>query len=402
MEQPNKQKRIQVNPRSEAQKNISAPDIQKDGTPKSPGKKAQLHLPKTPLPKTLQPRPAPKRRRFSKVRLFLWAMEVIILAACLEHFILKPYQARHRKQQRAVPAPTRPREPVTPLGDKARKLPGLTEADDAFLAPLEGLATGSAGARAAQLSVSASNLLPVEVINTIGMRFRLIPAGTCLIGSPESENGREVIEVQHVDVFQSHFYLAACEVTQAQWKAVMGNDNNPSGFRGDNRPVEEVTWYDCQRFTIKLCALENVPLGTYRLPTEAEWEYACRAGTGTAFCFGDNTANLRMWADYEGNNYARTVNVASRLPNAYGLYDMHGNVWEWCLDDYKNYPGDNTPPSEANKYPCIRGGNWYVDAARCRSANRSRLPGASHGNMLGFRILRQIVPPNQTRYNDSK
>lgn len=293
-------------------------------------------------------------------RIFFWALEVLVLLVCLEQFVLKP-----RWEKRHVSKPV-------------RKV-------SSSLAPLEGLADGSASARLAQESVSRETGLPIEVANSFGMSFRLIPAGTCLIGSE-----RSVVEAQHVVEFHEHFYMGMHEVTQDQWKAVMGEESNPSRFKGRRRPVEEVTWYDCQRFVLKLAELEGVPAGTYRLPTEAEWEYACRAGTLTEFCFGDDENRLADYAEFAGNNGRMTAEVGGKLPNGFGLYDMHGNVWEWCLDDYRNYPGDDSPQSEANQYPVIRGGNWYVHASECRSAVRARLPAASHGNMLGFRIIRQI------------
>ena len=347
----------------------------------------------------LNPGSVAKKPRFSRFRIFLWVAEAIVLLAVIEQFVLKPRQQRRKMQEMAAqmerPDPQKLGEPAVILGKRARQLPGLAEVEDAVLAPLEGLAQGSSTMQATQADVSATNLLPVEVVNTSGMRFRLVPAGTCTIGSPDGEAGRGSIEVPHVVPFPSHFYMGKFEVTQGQWEAVMGKERNPSGFRGRDRPVEEVSWYDCQQFAILLCQLEKVPVGTYRLPTEAEWEYCCRAGTTTAFHCGDDPAQLARFADYAGNNYTRTVPVGQKLPNALGLFKMHGNVWEWCLDDYANYPGDESPRGEHNKYPCVRGGNWYADAPECRSANRARLPGASHGNMLGLRLLRQIVPPKK-------
>ena len=179
----------------------------------------------------------------------------------------------------------------------------------------------------AQKSVSREKELPIEIENSIGMRFRLVPSGSCLIGSPEGEKGRGTIEGRHVPLFPEEFYMGKFEVTQTEWKAVMGTDS-PAGFKGEKRPVEEVTWHDCQRFVNKLCELEGVPLNTYCLPTEAEWEYACRGGTDTAFCFGNKVEQLAQWADYAGNNSRQTVDVGKRRPNSLGLYDMHGNVWE--------------------------------------------------------------------------
>jgi len=369
-------------------------------TTTTPVGKRQWKIPPRPQPEAGTASQAPRRRRFSRRRYVLWAFELVILLSCLECFILKPRRARKQQEAEAArqtAAAPRQLEVITPLAERARSLPGLSEVVPAYLAPLDGLAPGSAEMRDTQLQVSEQEGLPIEVKNTIGMLFRLVPAGTTIIGSPPTEAGRGIQECEHSVDFPNHFYMGKMEVTQAQWRQIMGDDNNPSGFRGDDRPVEEISWYDCQRFTHLLCMRENLPIGSYRLPTEAEWEYACRAGTTTAYCFGDNPANLKHWADYADNNYRRTNSVGRRRPNALGLHDMHGNVWEWCLDDYTNYPGDDTPPAEYHQYPNLRGGNWYVGAAECRSANRARLPGASTGNMLGFRVLRMITPPPPVR-----
>jgi len=236
--------------------------------------------------------------------------------------------------------------------------------------------------------VSRQHALPVEIENSIGIRFRLIPAGTFALGSPENETGRWEGEAQHIVSVSRPFYLGTYEVTQGQWDAVM--PTNPSRFRGRNRPVEEVSWYDCQRFVIALCEKEGVPVGTYRLPTEAEWEYACRAGTTTAYHFGNGSKGLGAFADYAGNNDLETNVVGRRRPNAYGLHDMHGNVWEWCQDLFRAYPG--APPIDPlhREWRMLRGGNWHEGALACRSANRCRLPPLSVGNILGFRVFRRI------------
>lgn len=343
------------------------------------------------------------RPRLSRRRIVIWLIELVVLLAATEHFILKPRLARSRAEKdqaaRTAKQEQEVKEVIRPLAERARVLPGLSEVFPAYLAPLTGLADGSKNMRDTQLSVSEQEGLPVEVVNSIGMAFRLVPAGTGLIGSPPDEPGRGSIEMQHVMIFPHHFYMGKYEVTQAQWRQVMGEKNNPSHYFGDSRPVEEVSWYDALRFTNALCEHEGLPLGTYRLPSETEWEYACRAGTSTAYCFGNNPKHLDLWADYADNNYQSTRSVGQRRPNALGLYDMHGNVWEWCLNKYTNYPGDETPEAEYHQWPTIRGGNWHVAAPECRSANRCRLPGASVGNMLGFRIIRTITSSTATSRN---
>ena len=319
-------------------------------------------------------------------RWWLWAVEAVLLIAVVEHFVIRPHLRREKPlQERQVVQG----EQIEGLGEAAKPPMGLREVSPAYYPVMEGLAEGSERMLAAQKSVSREKGLPIEVENQFGMRFRLVPAGSCLIGSPEGEKGRGTIEVIHTQLFPEDFYIGKFEVTQAEWKRVMGTDS-PSGFKGDQRPVEEVTWHDCQRFVNKLCELEGVPLNTYCLPTEAEWEYACRGGTDTAFCFGDVVAKLSSWADFAGNNSRQTVVVGKRRCNSLGLYDMHGNVWEWCRDLYVNYPGDDSDAGDRYTYRTIRGGNWYVDSGECRSANRCCLPPSSHGNMLGFRVMRRI------------
>jgi len=347
-----------------------------------------------------------KRRKPSRFRVLLWIVELTLLAAVIEHFLIRPHLAERGSAPSGsseVRRSVKHGDPVAALGDSARDLRGLTEVVPAFSAYMPGLAEGSEVARATQQLVSQQLALPVEVENTLSMRFRLVPSGTFLVGSPDAEQGRWVGEAEHVVSISQPFYMGKFELRQREWDAVMlsadvtpaaatgGSARNPSYFRGPEHPVEEVTWYDCQRFTVALCERESVPIGTYRLPTENEWEYACRAGTATAYCFGDDPARLGSYADYEGNNYRGTNAVGRRLPNAYGLHDMHGNVWEWCLERFGAYKGrasgKDVPDGD---WRVIRGGNWHDSAKNCRSANRCRLPPGSHGNLLGLRLVRVL------------
>ena len=328
--------------------------------------------------------------RVSPRRVALWVIEALVLLALLEAFVLRPAMVR-RNQHRlaATDLPPAPPEAVPPLGARALPLKGLREAEPVLLAPLDRLAEGSGTMRSAQRSFSADTRLPIEVVNSIGMRFRLVPPGTALIGSPDTEAGRGDREQQHVFAAREPFYLGTYEVTQAVWERVCSD--NPSHFKGAERPVEEVSWYDCQRFLAELCLREEVPAGTYRLPTEAEWEYACRAGTTTAYCCGDDARQLHAFATHGETGQGATVAVGEKRPNGLGLYDMHGNVWEWCQDRFAPYPNDPQPVDpEHTEWRCLRGGNWYVPPVDCRSAGRNRLPPASHGNMLGFRVLRTV------------
>jgi formylglycine-generating enzyme required for sulfatase activity len=183
---------------------------------------------------------------------------------------------------------------------------------------------------------------PKNFTNSIGMKFVWIPPGSFMMGSPKGEKGRAANETQHKVTLTKGFFMGVYTVTQEQWKEVMGN--NPSFFRGKkNLPVENVTWNDCQEFVKKLREKDKK---AYRLPTEAEWEYACRAGTTTPFYFGETISTDQ--ANYDGNSVygngkkgiyrGKTTPVGSFPPNAFGLYDMHGNLWQWCQDWGGEYP----------------------------------------------------------------
>jgi formylglycine-generating enzyme required for sulfatase activity len=237
----------------------------------------------------------------------------------------------------------------------------------------------------------------VELTNSIGMKLVRVSKGTFKMGSPESDEGRCENEVQHQVTLTKDFYLGITEVTQAQYQKVMGE--NPSYFQGDkikgdssNHPVENVSWDDALAFCKGLSNLpEEKKAGrVYRLPTEAEWEYACRAGSKTAFSFGDEAKSLSEQGWFIANSNSQTHPVGSKQTNAWGLYDMHGNVWEWCSDRYGDYPqgevSDPTGPIEGS-LRVIRGGSWYFEAASCKSAYRSGAdPSYLCGSISGFRV----------------
>ena len=230
----------------------------------------------------------------------------------------------------------------------------------------------------------------------LGVRqaFRWILPGTFLMGSPETEPERYPDEVQHEVTLTQGFWLADTACTQALWQAVMGD--NPSHFQDDPRnPVEQVSWEDEQDFIAELNT--RVPGLQVRLPSEAEWEYACRAGTKTPFSFGENITPEQV--NYDGNNpYAggkkglyreRTVPVGSLPPNPWGLYEMHGNVWEWCEDWYGNYPsGPQVDPRgpAAGASRVLRGGSWNDFGRYCRSALRASYEPVNRFADLGFRL----------------
>ena len=237
---------------------------------------------------------------------------------------------------------------------------------------------------------------PTEVTNSIGMTFTLIPAGHFTMGSPPQEAGRGETEQLHRVTLTRSFYLGTTEVTQGQWLQVM--EENPSFLEGDELPVETVTWEQAVEFCRRLSGIEQ---HTYRLPTEAEWEYACRAGTATPFSTGDTIsaadANYDARKTY-GNGVAgafreASTPVASFPPNAWGLHDMHGNVWEWCSDWFGEYPASEiTDPkgAEEGTTRVVRGGCWINDPAICRSANRGDTVPISWNFHFGFRVVREV------------
>ncbi len=231
--------------------------------------------------------------------------------------------------------------------------------------------------------------------NSIGMKLRLIPAGEFTMGSPATESDRGDDETQHGVSITKPFYLGVTEVTQEQYQKVMGT--NPSYFKGPQNPVEKVSWADAVEFCGKLSAMpaEKTAGHVYRLPTEAEWEYACRSGTTTAYGFGDDASRLGYYGWFNGNSDSKTHPVGEKKPNAWGLYDMHGNVWEWCQDWGGDYPsGSATDPTGATSdlYRVRRGGGWYGNAGYCRSAGRGRgdSPEGRY-DRLGFRVLRSSI-----------
>ena len=212
-----------------------------------------------------------------------------------------------------------------------------------------------------------------------------MPAGEFMMGSDYAEPDERPI---HRVVISKPFYLGKYEVTQAQWLEVMGT--NPSHFKGDlNRPVERVSWYMVQDFIRRLNGREGH--NKYRLPTEAEWEYAMRAGSTTRYSFGDNESFLEQFAWYNKNDGGKTHPVGQLKPNAWGLYDMHGNVWEWVHDWRGPYllgtVIDPQGPATGNAKG-YRGGGWGYGAGRCRSADRSYdAPHYVYGTH-GFRLAR--------------
>ncbi len=221
---------------------------------------------------------------------------------------------------------------------------------------------------------------PQQITNSLGMDFVRIPPGSFIMGSPEDEFQRSDNENQHKVTITGSFYVQTTEVTQEQWNKIMGN--NPSKFTGCPKcPVDFISWHDAMTFIRKLNQLEHTT--TYRLPTEAEWEYACRANTDTPFYFGKFLSTGQ--ANYNGNhpipgspkgiNRNQTIPVGSFPANQFGLYDMHGNVYEWCQDwfgEYSTEPVIDPTGPETGYSKISRGGGMSSYARRCRSANRTK------------------------------
>ncbi len=254
--------------------------------------------------------------------------------------------------------------------------------------------------------------------NSLDMKLVLIPAGKFLMGSPPAEEERDAEELQHEVVISRPFYVGAHEVTQGQFERVTGK--NTAFFQkknggGPDHPVEQVRWGEAVEFCKRLSALpaESKAGRTYRLPTEAEWEYACRAGTATPFHGGNALASTQ--ANFNGDhpyggaakgpNLRRTAKVGSYAPNAWGLFDMHGNVWEWCSDwydqdYYKQSPKEDPKGPAKGVLPTgfgndfflvVRGGCWLDEARGCRSAYRFRLMPSDPYRWAGLRVVCEVT-----------
>ncbi|MDO4551458.1 MAG: formylglycine-generating enzyme family protein [Planctomycetia bacterium] len=235
----------------------------------------------------------------------------------------------------------------------------------------------------------------VKTVDGVEYAFRWCPAGSFMMGSPEDELGRDADETQHRVTLTKGFWMLETEVTQKMWQSVM--EDNPSDFEGDDLPVENVSWDDCQEFCQKL---RNLGLNI-QLPTEAQWEYACRAGTTGEYGGTGNLDDMgwyghkNEYGDKLGNSKERTHEVKTKKPNAWGLYDMHGNVWEWCQDwygsdYYKNSPTNDPTGPASGSDRVDRGGCWGNYAGGCRSARRNSGTPTFRYSYLGFRPV--LIP----------
>ncbi len=293
------------------------------------------------------------------------------------------------------PAPSR-----TPIRFPARLGLALIGAFLAVL-PLEAVA-GDNPVGAVPSGAASQNPAPAGERPQTGKRYTVVdtgialvpvPAGTFTMGSPVFEIGHRRDEAAHPVTLSKPFWLGRAPVTQAQYTAVMGS--NPAHFKGDDLPVESVSWEEAMAFCRKLTERERaagrLPEGyVYTLPTEAQREYACRAGTTERYA-----GELDAIAWYSGNSDEQNHPVGQKQPNAWGFYDMQGNVWEWCRDWYGDYPGgsvtDPTGPASGNDR-VYRGGAWFHSADLCRSAYRYHMEPGGRGSLLGFRVALSAVP----------
>ena len=222
--------------------------------------------------------------------------------------------------------------------------------------------------------------------NSVSLKLAHIPPGSFTTGSPESERGRIANETRSHVVFKKGFLLGVTEVTQKQWREVMGTD--PSYFKGDNLPVENITWKDAGEFCRRLSEKEKK---RYRLPTVVEWEYACRAGTTTAYSTGNGEDALLKAGWFIKNSGNQSHLVGQKKPNAWGLYDMHGNISEWCANRTDTYTTDSKLVNrEIKAERDHRGGSWGLTASDCRSASRHRNNGNFRYFDLGLRVVCEI------------
>jgi len=264
--------------------------------------------------------------------------------------------------------------------------------------PVGSPSVGEAGSNGSPMSGE----LTLDLGNNVTMKLVFIPAGRFLMGSPSSESGRSDNEgPQHEVTITRPFYMGVFEVTQEQWKRVMGTkpwNGLQYATDGGSNAASYISWVQASEFCGKLSRKTG---RTVRLPTEAEWEYACRAGSTARFCFGDSDdelggyawhgKNFWPWDSHRDTGEYHALPVGQKKPNAWGLYDMHGNVWEWCSDWYADSYADanSTDPSGPASGSCrvLRGGSWSRDPPHCRSASRNRRAPGGRADGIGFRLV---------------
>lgn len=217
----------------------------------------------------------------------------------------------------------------------------------------------------------------------VPLEMALVPPGKFWMGSLETEKGRVSDEIRHSVLIRQGFWCGKYEVTQEQWECAMGH--NPAHFKGNQKPLENVNWKECQEFCRKL---------EMKLLSEAQWEYTCRSGTTQRFYCGEEETDLLSFAWFGSNALHQTHPVGEKKPNAWKIYDMHGNIWEWCEDSYSVHSGefivDPSSQETATLYRVSRGGSWIYAADRCRSAIRRGVRVTARYNDLGFRVCKSL------------
>lgn len=328
------------------------------------------------------PTPPPKRRTEVVVhrRTLVAGFDPAYLRAAVNYSLLPAD---------GLPPPSQPWHPVSDCGAEhlRRSMQASLVLTSVVLILLVGAMLGvvllprpQTGTTPQKTAVPTPSAGPAPFTNGAGIEFVWVPPGSFLMGS---ENGELDERPPRMVTIREGFYMGRYEVTQAQWQRLMGN--NPSTFKGDDLPVEQVSWTDAVALIAKLNAQNDGY--RYRLPSEAQWEYAARAGTT-----GEYAGDLAATGWYGENSDGRTHPVGTRRPNAFGLYDMHGNVWEWCQDKYHpSYEGAPTDGSAwltgGSQKMVKRGGSWFGIASRCRSARRDMEPATYREDNLGFRLV---------------
>ncbi|MBL8172580.1 MAG: formylglycine-generating enzyme family protein [Acidobacteria bacterium] len=310
-----------------------------------------------------------------------------------------PSRAATRSTPTPTPTPSPTPPPILTTASLSSKPPALRSIT------FETISLDSKGKEVSRRALQAESLTE-DLGNGVKLEMVRIPAGRFTMGSPSNESGRRADEKEH-EVTLSAFYIGRYEITQAQWKAVMGTEPAKNVFLGkfvgDQLPVVLLSWNEAKEFCVKLNGLARLAGRNeeYRLPSEAEWEYAARGGTKTPFAFGETITPAIAY--YDGNypygqaakgEYLRNPGIVGSLgyANGYGLFDMHGNVWEWCEDLYGEYPSepvkDPKGPVGGSSNRVLRGGSWSDYAVICRSASRTFNVQRARSSSIGFRLAR--------------
>ena len=244
-------------------------------------------------------------------------------------------------------------------------------------------------------SATISDLETNDAWKTTHLVLKRIPAGTFQMGDQTGAGYSWELPVHTVNITQA-FYMGVFEVTQRQWYLVKGNWPSYFTTTPDRRPAEQVSWDDIKQSGGFMDTLSSLASMSFRLPTEAEWEYCCKAGTSTNYSYGNTANGAWMWYGSNSGSQTHDVGTTTSKPNPWGLYDMHGNVWEWCEDWYGSYPSgtvnDPTGPGSGS-YRVLRGGSWSYNAANCSSAGRTNDEPSYRNNHIGFRVAVAAAGP---------